>query len=61
VITELEQLLSETQAQHEHANAQITTWAEVRLRTEGALMVLNHLKESVGPRQECGADKQQAE
>ncbi len=57
---ELEKLLSDTQTQHIHANEQITKWAEARLRTEGALMVLNHLKAAIGPLQEGGAESQGA-
>jgi hypothetical protein len=44
---QLENLLAETEAENARANEQIAKWTEARLRTEGALMVLSALRQSL--------------
>jgi hypothetical protein len=44
---QLNKLIAETEAENTKANEQIARWTEASLRTEGALMVLNALRQLV--------------
>ena len=60
--TRLDQLITRCAEQHQHAIQQERHWATVRIRTEGALMALNSLKESDGTDgQNQNSDAQQPE